>query len=113
MLPDHKVPRRPAHRRRRLNRMPATLVVGLILAVAACTGATPSGGSASTVPTPTPSGPEPRQIVALAQDAMAKYHLKGLIVRVTTNGQNTYTGALGESMTGVPATIDMHVRNGF
>jgi CubicO group peptidase (beta-lactamase class C family) len=44
---------------------------------------------------------------------MAKYHLQGLIVRVTSNGQDTYTGALGESMTGVPATIDMHVRNGF
>jgi CubicO group peptidase (beta-lactamase class C family) len=44
---------------------------------------------------------------------MAKYHLQGLIVRVTSNGQDTYTGALGESMTGVPATIDMQVRNGF
>ena len=31
----------------------------------------------------------------------------------TTGGENTYTGALGESMTGVPATPDMHVRNGF
>ena len=32
---------------------------------------------------------------------------------MTTNGQNTYTGAMGESMTGVPATTDMKVRNGF
>ena len=46
-------------------------------------------------------------------DAMAKYHLKALIVRVTTDGRNTYSGGLGESMTGVPATVDMHVRNGF
>ena len=44
---------------------------------------------------------------------MAKYHLKALMVRVTTDGRNTYTGALGESMTGVPATMEMHVRNGF
>ncbi len=44
---------------------------------------------------------------------MVKYHLKALIVRVTTDGEDTYTGALGESMTGVPASPAMHVRNGF
>lgn len=44
---------------------------------------------------------------------MARYDLKALIVRVTTEGKNTYTGALGDSMTGVPATVDMRVRNGF
>jgi CubicO group peptidase (beta-lactamase class C family) len=115
MSTDHKaVSRRLAHLRRRLgDRLQATLAVGLILTVAACTGSTPSGGSASTAASPTPPGPEQRQIAAIAQDAMAKYGLRALIVRVTTNGQDTYTGALGESMTGVPATIDTHVRNGF
>ncbi len=44
---------------------------------------------------------------------MTKYRLKALIVRVTTNGKNTYTAAFGESMTGVPATPAMKVRNGF
>jgi len=44
---------------------------------------------------------------------MAKYKLKAIIVRVTTDGHDTYTGALGESMTGVPATMQMRVRNGF
>ncbi len=44
---------------------------------------------------------------------MAQDGIKALIVRVTTNGQNTYTAAMGESMTGVPATTDMKVRNGF
>ena len=44
---------------------------------------------------------------------MVKYHLKALIVRVTTDGEDTYTGALGESMTGVRASPAMHVRNGF
>ncbi len=44
---------------------------------------------------------------------MAQDGLKALIVRVTTDGKNTYTAAMGESMTGVPATTDMKVRNGF
>jgi CubicO group peptidase (beta-lactamase class C family) len=52
-------------------------------------------------------------VAAIARASMTKYHLKALIVRVTTGGRNTYTGALGESMTGVPATTAMHVRNGF
>ena len=33
-------------------------------------------------------------------------------MRVTIDGQEIVTAALGESMTGVPATTDMHFRNG-
>ena len=44
--------------------------------------------------------------------AMSRYHLKALIVRVTSGGNDVYTAALGESMTGVPATPAMHFRNG-
>jgi CubicO group peptidase (beta-lactamase class C family) len=44
--------------------------------------------------------------------SMAENHLKAVIVQVRTNGTDVYTGALGESMTGVPATPDMHFRNG-
>ena len=43
---------------------------------------------------------------------MQTYHLKSLIVRVTLGGKDFYTEAMGESMTGVPATPDMHFRNG-
>ena len=43
---------------------------------------------------------------------MAKYDLRAVIVRVTIDGQEVVTEALGESMTGVPATTDMHFRNG-
>src|SRR5688572_17012788 len=65
-------------------------------------------------------GPPPPQadrgqaaaIVALARDAMARYDLKAVILRVTIDGQEVVTEALGESMTGVPATSDMHFRNG-
>jgi CubicO group peptidase (beta-lactamase class C family) len=51
-------------------------------------------------------------IVELAREAMTKYHLKAVIVRVTIDGEEVVTKALGESMTGVPATEDMHFRNG-
>ncbi|HEY7811700.1 MAG TPA: serine hydrolase domain-containing protein, partial [Nakamurella sp.] len=44
--------------------------------------------------------------------AMTEHDLRALIVRVTRDGREVYTGALGESMTGVPATTDMRVFNG-
>ncbi len=50
-----------------------------------------------------------RRIVSAA---MKTYHLKALIVQVRSDGQNVYTQALGESMSGVPATTQMHFRNG-
>ena len=43
---------------------------------------------------------------------MASEHLKAVIVRVTVDGQEVVTEAVGESMTGVPATTNMHFRNG-
>jgi CubicO group peptidase (beta-lactamase class C family) len=43
---------------------------------------------------------------------MAANHLRALIVQVRSNGRNVFTGAFGQSMTGVPATPEMHFRNG-
>ncbi len=43
---------------------------------------------------------------------MARYDLRAVILRVTIDGQELVTAALGESMTGVPATPAMHFRNG-
>ncbi len=43
---------------------------------------------------------------------MAKYHVKALIVQVRSGGSSVYTQAFGESMSGVPATPEMHFRNG-
>jgi CubicO group peptidase (beta-lactamase class C family) len=45
-------------------------------------------------------------------DVMATSHLRAAIVRVTRDGRDVATRAVGESMTGVPATTDMHFRNG-
>jgi CubicO group peptidase (beta-lactamase class C family) len=57
-------------------------------------------------------GDQANQIIALVRDGLEKYHLNAVIVRVTVDGQEVVTAAFGESMTGVPATTDMHFRNG-
>jgi CubicO group peptidase (beta-lactamase class C family) len=57
-------------------------------------------------------GDQADAIVAIARDIMERQDLKAVIVRVTIDGQEVVTEALGESMTGVPATTEMHFRNG-
>ncbi|HEY1429950.1 MAG TPA: serine hydrolase, partial [Candidatus Tumulicola sp.] len=56
--------------------------------------------------------PDEATIQNVAKTAMVANHLKALIVEVRSNGNTVYSGALGDSMTGVPATTDMHFRNG-
>ena len=82
----------------------AALGVGLL---AGCTSQSPA-----------PSAPPPvdsTQAAAIdrtVQEAMEARHLRSVIVRVTVDGKEVITKAYGESMTGVPATVDMHFRNG-
>ena len=64
---------------------------------------------------PAPPATPPAQaeaVLKIVRDTMAGEHLKSAIVRVTIDGKEVVTAALGESMTGVPATTDMHFRNG-
>ncbi|AEV75055.1 penicillin-binding protein, beta-lactamase class C [Mycolicibacterium rhodesiae NBB3] len=51
-------------------------------------------------------------VMRAVRDTMASEHLKAVIVRVTVDGQEIVTDAVGESMTGVPAAANMHFRNG-
>ncbi len=51
-------------------------------------------------------------IEAIARDAMARYHLRALLLRVTIDGRVFHVSARGESLPGVPATPDMHFRGG-
>jgi CubicO group peptidase (beta-lactamase class C family) len=51
-------------------------------------------------------------VMRLVHDFMAQAHLKAVIVRVTVDGKEIVTQAVGDSITGVPATTDMHFRNG-
>ena len=95
----------------------AAVTVGLALASGG-TLATGSARPASATPlrqaTPVAGAPgdQAEDIVAIAREAMAQHDLKAVIVRVTIDGEEIVTEALGESMTGVPATTDMHFRNG-
>jgi CubicO group peptidase (beta-lactamase class C family) len=51
-------------------------------------------------------------VMRIVRDTMTQAHLKAVIVRVTVDGKEVVTQAVGESMTGVPATTTMHFRNG-
>ncbi|MGH6866280.1 MAG: serine hydrolase domain-containing protein [Methyloceanibacter sp.] len=52
------------------------------------------------------------RIDAIVREAMAKHHLKAVLAGFAVDGQPPSVKAWGETMTGVPATPDMHFRNG-
>ena len=81
-----------------------SLGVGLL---ASCT----SQSAAPSAPPPVDST-QAAAIDRTVQEAMKARHLRSVIVRVTVDGKEIITKAYGESMTGVPATVDMHFRNG-
>jgi CubicO group peptidase (beta-lactamase class C family) len=51
-------------------------------------------------------------VMRIVSDVVKQSHLKAAIVRVSENGREITTLAVGDSMTGVPATPAMHFRNG-
>ncbi len=61
---------------------------------------------------PAAATPSVSTIESVVRSSMAQYQLKAVIVQVRSGGADVYTGAFGDSMTGVPATPDMHFRNG-
>jgi len=58
------------------------------------------------------NAPSAQAIQNVMRSSIPEHHLRALIVQVRSNGTDVYTGALGDSMTGVPATSNMHFRNG-
>lgn len=48
----------------------------------------------------------------IVREYMDEAHLRSVILRVSVDGRDIIRAAEGESMTGVPATVDMHFRNG-
>ncbi|MFE2561662.1 serine hydrolase domain-containing protein [Streptomyces sp. NPDC059352] len=54
----------------------------------------------------------PRDVLRIAERAKADMGLESVILRVTVDGREVVTTALGDSMTGVPADPAMHFRNG-
>jgi CubicO group peptidase (beta-lactamase class C family) len=63
-------------------------------------------------PTPSTDAAKADAVMRIVSDVMKQSHLKAVIVRVTQDGREVVTRAVGESMTGVPATTGMHFRNG-
>jgi CubicO group peptidase (beta-lactamase class C family) len=55
---------------------------------------------------------EASAVTSTVQNAMTTYGLQAVIVRVTKGNDVVTEQAFGTSMTGVPATTDMHFRNG-
>jgi CubicO group peptidase (beta-lactamase class C family) len=93
------------------------VAMGLTLAAGADTlvGGTSRRASAASLRQATPASTpvdHAEAIVGIAREIMEKQDVKAVILRVTIDGQEIVTAALGESMTGVPATPDMHFRNG-
>ncbi len=85
-------------------------VVMAVMLLAACGGTTEVGSQVGT--SGNADATTRARIESVARDAMTQHHLRALIIRITVDGQNVYTGAMGESLPGVPATPDMHFRNG-
>jgi CubicO group peptidase (beta-lactamase class C family) len=99
--------------RRRLLALSVVAIVALAATAARLpTEAAPAEPSSEVQAVQSAQSDQAAVIVAMVREAMATYHLRSVIVRVTVDGQEVVTAALGESMTGVPATTDMHFRNG-
>ena len=83
------------------------LTMGLLTIVVAL-GAfgVPIGGAA------TPSTSRSSAIAAIVRRAMTTYQLRAVIIRVTQGNNVITTQAFGDSMNGVPATVNMHFRQG-
>jgi CubicO group peptidase (beta-lactamase class C family) len=96
----------PAHRARRL-----LAIAGLVALSAACAGP-PNAASAVASPTTSADSVASGAVMQTVDAFRTSAHLKAVIVRVTIDGREIVTRAVGESMAGVPATTDMHVRNG-
>lgn len=91
------------------------VTTGLALAVGGATISSASrtvSAAPSRQATPVPTGDQADAILAIARDIMEQQDAKAVILRVAIDGQEIVTAALGESMTGVPATTDMSFRNG-
>jgi CubicO group peptidase (beta-lactamase class C family) len=75
-------------------------------------GGTAVPAGATTTSVGTPQEETASAIAEVVQSAMAEGHLRAVIVEVTQGGEVVTRQAFGTSMEGVPATTDMHVRNG-
>jgi hypothetical protein len=80
------------------------------------TGSTVVGGAGAAATSRTPmASTDPvmaEKVRALARATIATRFARAVLVRVTVDGKEILTEAFGESADGVPASTDMHFRNG-
>jgi len=81
-------------------------IVGVLALFTGC------GAPVTSPPAASPDKAKADAISKIVKDTMTERHLKAVIVRVTVDGKEILTQAVGDSMTGVPATPQMHFRNG-
>ncbi|GAA0593933.1 serine hydrolase domain-containing protein [Streptomyces crystallinus] len=104
---------RPTRRLTVLRLAAVTALLALSTPVSAADGAVGSGGHhRPCVSSRLPAHGPARNVLRIAEQAKREMDLKSVIVRVTVDGRELVTTALGESMTGVPADPAMHFRNG-
>ena len=97
----------------------AMLSLLLIVALAACTAPTsePTRAATATATENSTDNDAPRTelaagVASVVESAMEDMHLKAVLVEVRIGDETLISEAFGESMTEVPATTDMHFRNG-
>jgi CubicO group peptidase (beta-lactamase class C family) len=91
----------------RMTRRFLSVVFALLLLTGCAPGVLPTQTTTTTADTTKADA-----VMRIVRETMSQAHLKAVIVRVTVDGKEIVTQALGESMTGVPATTGMHFRNG-
>ncbi|MBT2541773.1 beta-lactamase family protein [Streptomyces sp. ISL-44] len=89
----------------------------VLLCIAGLAAATLPAGAAAAAPrdcvrTPGPAQGQAREVLGIAERAKRELGLNSVILRVSSEGKELVTAALGESVTGVPADQAMHFRSG-
>ncbi len=90
----------------------ARRVLGAVCVVLLLAGCVPTAPRTEQSPASTADPAKADAVMKIVRDTMAEAHLKAVIVRVTVDGKEVLTRAVGDSMTNVPATTNTHFRNG-
>lgn len=87
-------------------------IAGLVAAMLPAGAGVSAAAPEDCVSTPGPAQGQGREVLGIAERAKRELGLNSLILRVSSDGKELVTAALGESMTGVPAEPAMHFRSG-
>jgi CubicO group peptidase (beta-lactamase class C family) len=90
----------------------ACRILGLTCALVLLAGCAPQAPPTAESTAPSADPAKADAVMTIVRDTMTEAHLKAVLVRVTVDGKEVLTRAVGDSMTGVPATTNMHFRNG-